>query len=70
VTVVKPRPSSGQAIVVMALLLIVLIGMVGLAVDIGIGYYYNAKAERAAARRSALRRGFHAKSVRPLLQQQ
>lgn len=48
-TGVKARSESGQAIVVMALLLVVLIGMVGLAVDIGVGYYYNSRAERAAA---------------------
>src|SRR3977135_1921547 len=43
-----PRRQSGQAIVLVALMIIVLFGAVGLAVDSGIGYYWNAAAERAA----------------------
>ena len=39
----------GQAIVLIAFMIIVLFGAVGLAVDGGIAYYYNAAAERAAA---------------------
>jgi hypothetical protein len=45
-----PRgPERGQSLVVMALMLVVLLGGVALILDIGIGYYYNARAERAAA---------------------
>ena len=39
----------GQAVVLVALMIIVIFGAVGLAVDGGIAYYYNAAAERAAA---------------------
>ena len=45
-----PRhPQRAQSLVVMALMLVVLLGGVALVLDIGIGYYYNARAERAAA---------------------
>jgi Putative Tad-like Flp pilus-assembly len=43
-----PKSQAGQAIVLAALMIIVLFGAVGLAVDGGIGYYYNTMAERAA----------------------
>src|ERR1700704_1364506 len=43
-----PRSQAGQAIVLVALMIIVLFGAVGLAVDGGIGYYYNTMAERSA----------------------
>ncbi len=42
------RSKSGQAVVIIAFMLVVLIGLIGLAVDGGIGYYYNNLAERAA----------------------
>jgi len=45
----SPHTQLGQAIVLVALMIIVIIGAVGLAVDGGISYYYNASAERAAA---------------------
>ena len=45
----SPRSQAGQAIVLIALMIIVLFGAIGLAVDGGIGYYYNNQAERAAA---------------------
>src|ERR1700687_2859727 len=45
----SPKSQAGQAIVLVALMIIVLFGAVGLAVDGGIAYYYNAGAERAAA---------------------
>lgn len=44
-----PRTQLGQAIVLIALMIVVLFGAVGLAIDGGIGYYYNTSAERAAA---------------------
>ena len=44
----RGRAQSGQAIVIIAFMLVVLIGMIGLAVDAGVGYYYNNLAERAA----------------------
>ncbi len=43
-----PRTQAGQAVVLVAFMIIVLFGAVGLAVDGGIGYYYNTEAERAA----------------------
>jgi hypothetical protein len=43
------RSQVGQAIVMIALMVVVLFGGVGLAIDAGIGYYYNTSAERAAA---------------------
>jgi putative Tad-like protein involved in Flp pilus assembly len=43
------RTQLGQAVVLVALMIMVIIGAVGLAVDGGIAYYYNASAERAAA---------------------
>ena len=43
------RSQAGQAVVIIALMLLVIFGAVGLAVDGGIAYYYNASAERAAA---------------------
>ena len=43
-----PHRQAGQAIVLVALMIVVLFGGVGLAVDSGIGYYWNAAAERAA----------------------
>jgi hypothetical protein len=45
----SPRSQAGQAIVLIAFMIIVLFGAVGLAVDGGIAYYYNSAAERAAA---------------------
>jgi Putative Tad-like Flp pilus-assembly len=45
----SPKSQAGQAIVLIAFMIIVLFGAVGLAVDGGIAYYYNAGAERAAA---------------------
>jgi hypothetical protein len=42
------RRQEGQAIVLIALMIIVLFGVIGLAIDGGIGYYYNNQAERAA----------------------
>jgi len=45
----NPKTQLGQAVVFVALMMIVIFGAVGLAVDGGIGYYYNAAAERAAA---------------------
>ena len=45
----SPKSQAGQAIVLIALMIIVLFGAVGLAVDGGIAYYYNSSAERAAA---------------------
>src|SRR3982074_1685118 len=44
-----PKGQLGQAIVLIAFMIIVLFGAVGLAIDGGIAYYYNAGAERAAA---------------------
>jgi hypothetical protein len=43
------KKQLGQAVVLVALMIIVIFGAVGLAVDGGIAYYYNASAERAAA---------------------
>jgi hypothetical protein len=43
-----PKTQAGQAIVIVALMIVVLIGGIGLAVDGGLGYYYNNQAERAA----------------------
>jgi hypothetical protein len=40
---------AGQAIVLIAFMMIALLAGVGLAVDAGVGYYYNTSAERAAA---------------------
>lgn len=45
----SPKSQAGQAIVLVALMIIVLFGSIGLAVDGGVAYYYNAGAERAAA---------------------
>jgi hypothetical protein len=45
----SPKSQAGQAIVLVAFMIIVLFGAVGLAVDGGIAYYYNSAAERAAA---------------------
>src|ERR1700726_4093413 len=42
------KTQAGQAILLVGLMIIVLFGAVGLAVDGGIGYYYNTMAERAA----------------------
>jgi hypothetical protein len=44
-----PKTQAGQAIVLVAFMIIVLFGVIGLAVDGGIAYYYNSGAERAAA---------------------
>jgi hypothetical protein len=44
-----PRSQAGQAIVLVAFMIVVLIAGVGIAVDAGVGYYYNTSAERAAA---------------------
>jgi hypothetical protein len=46
---ISPKSQAGQAIVLIALMIFVLFGSIGLAVDGGIAYYYNAAAERAAA---------------------
>lgn len=43
------RRQAGQAVVIIAFMILVILGAVGLAVDGGIAYYYNASAERAAA---------------------
>jgi Flp pilus assembly protein TadG len=43
------RPQSGQAIVMGAFVIIVLCASVGLAIDAGTAYYYEAQAERAAS---------------------
>ncbi|HKV88751.1 MAG TPA: TadG family pilus assembly protein [Candidatus Dormibacteraeota bacterium] len=43
-----PQTQPGQAIVLVALMIVVLIGAIGLAIDGGLGYYYNNQAERAA----------------------
>lgn len=45
----SPKSQAGQAIVLIAFMIIVLFGTIGLAVDGGIAYYYNSEAERAAA---------------------
>src|ERR1700687_5922958 len=45
----SPKSQAGQAIVLIAFMIIVLFGAVGLAVDGGIAYYNNSSAERAAA---------------------
>src|ERR1700694_3570688 len=45
----SPKSQAGQAIVLIAFMIIVLFGAVGLAVDGGVAYYYNSSAERAAA---------------------
>lgn len=45
----SPKSQAGQAIVLIAFMIIVLFGTIGLAVDGGIAYYYNSAAERAAA---------------------
>jgi hypothetical protein len=42
------RRQAGQAVVIIAFMIVVLIGIIGLAVDGGFGYYYNNLAERAA----------------------
>ncbi|MEO8744484.1 MAG: TadG family pilus assembly protein [Candidatus Dormiibacterota bacterium] len=44
-----PNTQAGQAVVLIAFMILVLFAAVGLAVDGGIGYYYNTSAERAAA---------------------
>jgi len=43
------RSQGGQAIVIIAFMMIALLAGVGIAVDAGVGYYYNTSAERAAA---------------------
>ena len=43
------KSQAGQAIVLIAFMMIALLAGVGLAVDAGVGYYYNTSAERAAA---------------------
>jgi len=43
------KSQAGQAIVFIALMVVVLFAGVGIAVDAGLGYYYNTSAERAAA---------------------
>ena len=43
------KSQTGQAIVLIAFMMVALIAGVGLAVDAGVGYYYNTSAERAAA---------------------
>lgn len=44
-----PKTQAGQAVVLIALMILALFAAVGLAIDGGIGYYYNTSAERAAA---------------------
>ena len=44
----SPRNQAGQAIVLVALMIVVLLGVIGLAIDGGFGYYYSNEAERAA----------------------
>jgi hypothetical protein len=44
-----PRGQAGQAVILIAFMILVLFGAVGLAVDGGVGYYYNTSAERAAS---------------------
>ncbi|HSS62749.1 MAG TPA: TadG family pilus assembly protein [Candidatus Limnocylindrales bacterium] len=44
----RSRRQGGQAVVLIALMIVVLIGAIGLAVDGGLGYYYNNLSERAA----------------------
>src|SRR3979490_1377686 len=43
------KTQAGQAVVLIAFMIIVLFGAIGLAVDGGIAYYYNSGAEKAAA---------------------
>lgn len=43
------RSQAGQAIVLVAVMVVVLFAGVGIAIDAGLGYYYNTSAERAAA---------------------
>jgi Putative Tad-like Flp pilus-assembly len=43
------KSQAGQAIVLIVFMMIALLAGVGLAVDAGVGYYYNTSAERAAA---------------------
>src|SRR5205807_7090283 len=43
------KSQAGQAVVLIAFMMIALLAGVGLAVDAGVGYYYNTSAERAAA---------------------
>ena len=43
-----PNTQAGQAVILIAFMILVLFGAVGLAIDGGIGYYYNTQAERAA----------------------
>ena len=43
------RREIGQAIVIIAFMVVVLFAGVGIAIDAGLGYYYNTSAERAAA---------------------
>ena len=43
------RRQGGQVIVLMALMIIVLTGAVGIGIDAGFGYIYSAACERAAA---------------------
>jgi hypothetical protein len=44
-----PRSQKGQAIVLLALMIVALTAAIGLAVDSGVAYYWNTAAERAAA---------------------
>ncbi|TMD54208.1 MAG: hypothetical protein E6I85_06650, partial [Chloroflexi bacterium] len=43
------KSQAGQAVVLIAFMMVALFAGVGLAVDAGVGYYYNTSAERAAA---------------------
>ena len=43
------KSQAGQAIVFIAFMVVVLFAGVGIAIDAGLGYYYNTSAERAAA---------------------
>lgn len=48
-TLRRLRRQAGQAVVLIALMVVVLFAGIGLAIDSGLGYYYNTAAERAAA---------------------
>jgi hypothetical protein len=43
------RSQAGQAVVLMAMMMVAIIGAAGIAIDAGIGHYYNHAAEKAAA---------------------
>jgi hypothetical protein len=43
------RSQAGQAVVLMAMMMVAIIGAAGIAIDAGIGHYYNQAAEKAAS---------------------